>query len=134
MKSISKSEGLRFILVGGSSVLIDYFSFLTLLYAVDSSLFFATSISYLLGFVVNFFGHALVTFRVSPKIGTLVRYIITALLNYSLCVLIVFGGMIILQFPELWKLVSFCIIAINGFFICRFWIFRDDNKNIISQK
>jgi len=129
MISISKNEAIRYVLVGGLSALVDYLSFVFLLYGTGTSLFLATSMSYLSGFAFNFFGHALITFRVRPTFQTAVKYATSAILNYGLSLAIMFAGITIFYSPEFWKVICFGVIAVNGFLIGRLWIFRENKQD-----
>lgn len=129
MISILKNEAVRYVLVGGLSALVDYLSFVFLLYGTGTSLFLATSTSYVLGFAFNFFGHALITFRVHPTFQTAVKYATSAILNYGLSLAIMFTGITIFYSPEFWKVICFGVIAVNGFLIGRLWIFRENKQD-----
>lgn len=123
-KSIQINQLLRFLVIGGISVVLDYLSFLFLLHAMNASLFLANSIAYIIGFAFNFFGHAFFTYQMKPGLYTAVKYTVTAIVNYGLSLGIIFIGILFFPSPEFWKFISICVIAINGFLMGRFWIFR----------
>ena len=123
-KSIQINQLLRFLVIGGISVVLDYLSFLFLLHAMNASLFLANSIAYITGFAFNFFGHAFFTYQMKPGIYTAVKYTVTAIVNYGLSLGIIFIGILFFQSPEFWKFISICVIAVNGFLMGCFWIFR----------
>ena len=123
-KSIQINQLLRFLVIGGISLVLDYLSFLFLLHAMNASLFLANSIAYITGFALNFFGHAFFTYQMKPGLYTAVKYTVTAIVNYGLSLGIIFIGILFFPSPEFWKFISICVNAINGFLMGRFWIFR----------
>jgi len=123
-KSIQINQLLRFLVIGGISVVLDYLSFLFLLNAMNASLFLVNSIAYITGFAFNFFGHAFFTYQMKPGLYTAVKYTVTAIVNYGLSLGIIFIGILFFPSPEFWKFISICVIAMNGFLMGRFWIFR----------
>lgn len=114
----------RFVGVGVFSAAIDISVFWFLWEMLQTNLFIATSLSYLITFLVNYFGHALYTFKVKPTISNLVKFVVSVFINYLLSLLVVLGGMHIFEEPILWKLIALVIVAISGFFLGQIWTFQ----------
>lgn len=115
----------RFAGIGGFSALIDISAFWFFLEIVGTSLFMATSLSYFITFFINYFGHALFTFKVSPTIANLIKFCVIVILNYLLSLLVVLGGMFVFEEPLFWKLTALILVAISGFILSEIWTFQN---------
>lgn len=114
----------RFVSVGVFSATIDISVFWFLWEMLQTNLFIAISLSYFITFFVNYFGHALFTFKVTPTIASLVKFAVSVFVNYLLSLLVVLGGMLIIEEPIFWKLIALSIVAISGFLLGQIWTFQ----------
>lgn len=88
----------------------------------------ATTAGFFTGFVVNFILHTRITFGASYSHGVLMRFSTVVALNYFLSVLIVFVSQKLWLMPVLGKLVSLPLVAINGFLLSRYWVFKNKQQ------
>jgi len=84
----------------------------------------ATSTGFVAGFFVNYAFHSKVTFRNGMTSGTLIRFICVVALNYMLTLALVALSLSIFQNALIGKLVSLPLVAVNGFFLSKYWIFK----------
>lgn len=95
-----------------------------LLLRANVSLVAATSAGFLAGLLVNYVYHARVTFNNMPSAGTLARFMCVVLVNYLITVGLVAAAVWLFDLPLLGKLVSLPVVAVNGFFLSKHWIFK----------
>ncbi len=114
---------LVFVAGGGLSALIDI-GVLQLLIHAGVDPFAATTLGFLAGFVVNYAFHAKVTFKNVTTMRTLVRFVCVVGLNYLLTLGMVAISLAIFQEALIGKLVSLPLVAVNGFFLSKHWIFK----------
>lgn len=111
-------------LAGGVlSALVDI-GLLQLLLNAGCSLVTATSTGFLAGLVVNFSFHAKYTFGKVSGGGTLARYLCVVAVNYLLTLACVSSADTLLGMAVLGKLASLPLVAVNGFLLGKYWIFR----------
>lgn len=120
-----RNQFIKFLLIGGSSVVLDYYIFVFLLFTVNTSLFMANNFAYIISLVINFFGHSFFTYQIKPTFQIVIKFIFISIINYWISLAIILFGITFLQSPEFWKFISICVVTINGFLIGRFWIFRN---------
>lgn len=114
---------LVFVAGGALSTLVDI-GLLQLLLVNRVSAFSATTIGFLAGLVVNYAFHARVTFKNVMTPGTLARFLCVVGVNYALTLGCVEAATTLFQLPLLGKLVSLPLVALNGFFLSKHWIFK----------
>jgi putative flippase GtrA len=111
-------------LAGGVlSALVDI-GLLQLLLNAGCSLVTATSTGFLAGLVVNFSFHAKYTFGKVSGGSTLARYLCVVAANYLLTLACVSAADSLLGLAVLGKLASLPLVAVNGFLLGKYWIFR----------
>lgn len=76
------------------------------------------------GLLVNYAFHAKVTFQRSAVSANFVRYICLVAFNYGLTLACVTFADMLIGYPILGKLASLPLVAINGFLLGKYWIFR----------
>lgn len=84
----------------------------------------SASWGFAIGLLLNFLLHSRMTFKTSASWERLGRFLVVVGLNYLLtlgCVGMSTGWM---ESPLTGKLVSLPLVAINGFLLSRFWIFK----------
>lgn len=112
-----------FILGGFLCAAIDI-GVMQLLLAGGSHVAMATSAGFGVGLVVNYLFHARVTFDSPTSGASLLRFACLVGINYLLTLACV-GLAVHWQFaPLVGKLVSLPLVAINGFILGKFWIFK----------
>lgn len=114
---------LVFLIGGGLSALIDVGLMQGLILA-NVNYLIAASVGFLLGLLFNYFFHAALTFRAKPTTRSLRRYLILVVANYAFTLACVgvavhWGGQAVIG-----KLISLPLVAINGFVIGKYWIFK----------
>ena len=84
----------------------------------------ATSAGFALGLLVNYAFHATLTFRESGNASSFLRYLCVVGLNYAITLGCVALSVQLLGQALPGKLVSLPVVAINGFVLSKYWIFR----------
>lgn len=84
----------------------------------------ATTLGFAAGLVVNFLLHTRITFNTGYSHGTLVRFMVVVLINYLLTLLTVSLFHASLDMALLGKVVSLPLVAVNGFLLSKYWVYR----------
>lgn len=79
---------------------------------------------FVLGFVLNFFLHARMTFKAQADAVRLWRFVCVVALNYGVTLGFVAGASFWMDSPLVGKVVSLPVVALNGFVLSRLWVFR----------
>ncbi len=112
-----------FLVVGVLSALID-------LTAMQSLIFFgchyllSTSVGFLLGLIVNYMLHANLTFKAPSSNLTIFKFGCVVVINYIITMIFVYAALHIFKSALLGKIASLPFIAINGFLLSKYWIFK----------
>lgn len=109
--------------VGILTALLDIGTMQALLLAGTGSTV-AVSAGFTLGLVFNYFTHLRVTFKATGSQGSVLRFGILVLLNYGLTLACVELGLWLLDSVLAGKLLSLPVVAVNGFLLGRYWVFR----------
>lgn len=86
--------------------------------------FAAASTGFLAGLLVNYAFHAKVTFKNVATPATFLRFICVVGINYLITIALVTLGVAWWQSALAGKIVSLPVVAINGFFLSKYWIFK----------
>jgi putative flippase GtrA len=84
----------------------------------------SASWGFAIGLLLNFLLHSRMTFKTSASWGRLGRFLVVVGLNYLLTLGCVGMSTWWMESPLTGKLVSLPLVAINGFLLSRFWIFK----------
>ena len=84
----------------------------------------AASAGFLAGFVVNFAFHAKVTFKSVATPATFLRFMCVVGMNYLITIALVGLGVAWWQSALAGKVASLPVVAVNGFFLSKYWIFK----------
>lgn len=84
----------------------------------------AVSIGFLAGFIVNYILHLKVTFQSIGSIMILRRFVLVVALNYVLTVICVSISEKYLNSVLEGKLFSLPLVALNGYLLSKFWVFK----------
>jgi putative flippase GtrA len=112
-----------FIAVGLVCAAVDVGAMYALMRAEVSPLVSA-SWGFALGLCLNFLLHSRMTFKVSASWQRLMRFLWVVALNYGVTLACVGAASFWLASPLLGKLVSLPVVALNGFFLSRIWVFK----------
>lgn len=85
---------------------------------------YATAGGFLVGLLVSYSFHARVTFNSLSSAATVMRFLCLVLLNYLLTWGCVSLALALGAAAIAGKLVSLPLVAVNGFLLGKFWIFR----------
>lgn len=85
---------------------------------------FATTLGFIMGLIVNYRGHAKVTFRVQGSTSVMVRFGLVVLLNYFITIVSVVTFQHFFGNALIGKIISLPVIALNGFLLSKLWVFR----------
>jgi putative flippase GtrA len=107
---------------GVLSALIDI-GVMQLLLRNGVALLAATSLGFLAGLLFNYAFHARLTFK-SHSGAAFARYLCVVALNYLLTLAVVGAAAALLGMPLLGKLASLPLVAVNGFLLGKYWIFK----------
>ena len=121
--SLPAPQFLLFVAGGGLSALLDVglLQFLVMRGVAPTT---AASAGFFAGLFVNYAFHAKVTFKNVTTIGTLSRFLCVVAMNYLLTLGLVALADMLFQQPLIGKLVSLPLVAVNGFFLSKHWIFK----------
>lgn len=84
----------------------------------------ATTAGFAAGLLVNYAFHSRVTFAAAATPVNFVRYLCVVGINYLLTMAFVSLSVAMLGNPLAGKLVSLPIVALNGFVLSKYWIFK----------
>lgn len=93
-----------------------------LMNGVNSGL--AVSTGFVAGLIVNYLCHSKVTFRVQSTTGSILRYSMVLFLNYAITMLLVMASEYWLESVLAGKIFSLPIVAVNGFLLGKYWVFK----------
>ncbi|MFN0263113.1 GtrA family protein [Tepidamorphus sp. 3E244] len=110
-------------MIGVISALLDI-AVMQILLLAGINYLVATTIAFALSVIVNFSLHSKYTFSLGIAYRHLWKYLILVVLNYLVTVLIVATFEHTLASPMIGKLISLPVIAVIGFTVSRFWVFR----------
>jgi putative flippase GtrA len=111
-------------IAGGALTAVVDIGLLQLLVMNHVDPFLATTTGFLAGLAVNYAFHAKVTFKNVATLATLTRFLCVVGMNYLLTLGCVAASVALFQLPLLGKLVSLPLVALNGFFLSKYWIFK----------
>ena len=112
-----------FIAGGSLSALVDIGAMQLLLWR-GSHYALAASAGFALGLLVNYAFHAKLTFRASGNAWSPLRYLCVVAVNYGITMACVALSAQLLGEPMPGKLLSLPLVAVNGFLLSKYWIFR----------
>lgn len=84
----------------------------------------AVSIGFTVGLVINYFLHLTLTFNAAGTKSTLAKYGVVVATNYLITILFSFISINIFGDFLIGKIISLPVIAINGFILGRYWVFK----------
>jgi putative flippase GtrA len=113
-----------YVLVGVASAVIDI-GLMQFLVATGLGVVVAATIGFLAGLVANFVLHTGVTFSVKYSNKGFLRFLIVVLINYLLTIICVGVSNAWLELPLVGKLVSLPIVAVNGYILIKYWVYRE---------
>jgi putative flippase GtrA len=113
-----------FIAGGVISALIDIgIMQLLILFGFDKIL--ATSVGFFSGLLFNYMFHARMTFKSKSSVYILFRFLIVVSVNYLITITLVYCAYYFLhQSAMLGKIISLPIVALNGFLLSKYWVFK----------
>lgn len=112
-----------FVAGGALSALVDIGTMQLLMYQGVGALP-ATSAGFAAGLLVNFAFHAKVTFNSIATHGRFLRFMCVVGINYGITIALV-ALALVMSFPALaGKLASLPVVAVNGYFLSKHWIFK----------
>jgi putative flippase GtrA len=84
----------------------------------------ATTAGFAAGLLVNYAFHSRVTFEAAATPFNFARYLCVVGINYLLTMAFVSMSVALLGIPLAGKLVSLPLVALNGFVLSKYWIFK----------
>lgn len=114
-----------YIMVGIGSALIDV-GLTQLLLSFDVHYLVAVTFGFVVGLVLNFLLHSYFTFKEVYTLKAFARYIFVVLFNFVLVLFFVELFHSWLSSPILGKIVSLPVVAVSGFFLSKYWIYKSD--------
>lgn len=122
-----QSKLFKFLITGGSAALVEYFIFVILTQVIESwAVIYAHIVSFVCGFVVSFTLNRVWVFKSQGSIyEQLLRYLILAIVNLSLSVLLLW---VLVDYLEInafiAKFLTMSAIAVSNYFIFSKIIFK----------
>lgn len=118
---------LLFVLVGGISATIDVGIMQALLYT-EVELTVATASGFGAGLIANYLLHSRITFRLQYRhtlsLAVIIKYAFVVFLNFALTLCLVYLSQRTFGNALAGKLISLPVVATNGFFFSKYWVFR----------
>jgi putative flippase GtrA len=84
----------------------------------------ATTAGFLAGLLVNYVFHSTVTFAAGATPVRFARYLCVVAVNYALTIACVTAAQALFQAPLLGKIASLPLVALSGYVLGKFWIFK----------
>ncbi len=109
---------------GGALCAILDIGVMQLLIAKQLNSVMATSIGFLTGLLVNYAFHAKVTFKNLTTALTFFRFVCVVGANYLITIGFVTLAISLLDSALAGKLASLPVVAVNGYFLSKYWIFK----------
>jgi putative flippase GtrA len=127
LKKINKFEILRqafkFTLVGIISTIADI-GVLRILISLKADDVIAIGLSFFIGVIINYMLHGIYTFQSTLSRKSIVKYFAVIIMNYLITNLIIFTFKEYNYSIIYSKLISIPFIAINGFILSKYWIYK----------
>jgi putative flippase GtrA len=111
-------------LIGGCICALIDIGIMQLLIASGVNYVAATSAGFAAGLLVNYAFHANLTFQTPATTFNFVRFLCVVGINYLITIACVSLSVSLVGIPLAGKLVSLPIIAINGYMLGKYWIFK----------
>ena len=118
-----KNQFLFFVLVGFFCALIDILAAKVLVYF---GIYYgvAVSIGFMIGLLANYVLHAKITFQAVSSRSTVTRFGVVVVINYAFTLLLSYFSVQITGDFLTGKLLSLPVVAVNGFLLSRYWVFK----------
>jgi putative flippase GtrA len=113
----------KYLVVGALSSGVDLVVFYIFL-QTSISLQYVISLSFFSGLTVNYLLHSIYTFNAIFNFGTTCKFLVVVLINYLLSLFVVNIFIICGASPLYGKIISLPIVAANGFFLSKIWVFK----------
>lgn len=97
---------------------------MALLLRMGMDTLYAATFGFVLGLVVNYLFHVQMTFATRKTLQSVSRFMMIVGLNYGVTLACVLIAQSLGWNPVVGKLASLPIVALNGFFLGKYWAFR----------
>ncbi|MDY7539960.1 GtrA family protein [Undibacterium sp. RTI2.1] len=84
----------------------------------------ATTAGFFLSFLVNYIFHANLTFKSITTPTSFIKFSAVVCINYAITLSFVFIAYTFFNYALVGKIISLPVIAINGFFLGKLWVFK----------
>ena len=84
----------------------------------------AASAGFGAGLLVNYLFHAKITFQSATGGANFAKFMCVVAINYLITIAFVWLGVTLFDQPLLGKLASLPVVAVNGFLLSKYWIFK----------
>lgn len=85
----------------------------------------AASVAFFLSLFVNYYLQSRMTFVTTGTARSFLRFLVLVAINYGITMLFVFASVKFFHQAMIGKIVSLPLIAVNGFLLGRYWVFRE---------
>ena len=123
LATLVSPQFLVYIAGGVLSAVVDI-GLLQLLFSRGADAFTSASAGFFGGLCVNYAFHAKVTFKNVTNLRTLARFLCLVGINYLLTLGLVTLSVAFFQQALLGKLASLPVVAVNGFLVSKYWIYK----------
>lgn len=120
---VQSRQFLIFITGGFLSALIDVGTLIFLL-KIDATTLIATTGGFVLAFLFNYMFNAQLTFAAQKTVKSFFYFIIIVIVNYIITIMFVLAANNLDVNVVVGKLVSLPFVALNGFFLSKYWVFK----------
>lgn len=123
-KRIARWRQFAVFVTGGAVCALVDVGLMQLLSAAGVHFASATTAGFAAGLLVNYAFHSRVTFAAAATPANFMRYLCVVGVNYLLTMACVALSVALLGMPLPGKLVSLPLVALNGFMLSKYWIFK----------
>lgn len=84
----------------------------------------STTAGFIIGLCVNYVLHTKITFTHKMSRATLLKFLVVVFVNYFTTLGLVSVSQLLFDNPLTGKLLSLPVVAVNGFLLSKFWVYR----------
>lgn len=115
---------LIFVAGGGASAIIDI-GVMQFMIALHINPLLAATTGFFAGLLFNYAFHAILTFRSTTSLAVLSRFLVVVSLNYLITIILIYVSFSLLYIGVLpGKILSLPMVAVNGYLLSKYWVFK----------
>lgn len=84
----------------------------------------ATTVGFVSGLALNYLFHTLLTFKAQAAPANFIRYMCVVGINYGMTMACVAASVALAQWALPGKIASLPLVAVNGFILSKYWVYK----------